>query len=66
MFAYFSEAKKPFIGLMTIIVRILLAIHEESLVMICNIEQGWRRFDLNSPSKKDSNVEMCKVVSFIT
>jgi hypothetical protein len=25
-------------------------------------EQGWRRFDLTSPSKKDANVEMCKVV----
>ena len=26
-------------------------------------DQGWRRFDLTSPSKKDSNIEMCKAVS---
>jgi SWI/SNF related-matrix-associated actin-dependent regulator of chromatin subfamily C len=26
-------------------------------------EQGWRRFDLTSPSKKESNIEMCKEVS---
>jgi hypothetical protein len=23
-------------------------------------EQGWRRFDLSSPSRKDNNVQMCQ------
>jgi SWI/SNF related-matrix-associated actin-dependent regulator of chromatin subfamily C len=27
-------------------------------------EQGWRRFDLSSPSKKDTNVDMCKMVIY--
>ena len=25
-------------------------------------EQGWRRFDLSSPSRKDANLEMCQKV----
>ena len=25
----------------------------------CKFDQGWRRFDLNSPSKKDANLDMC-------
>ena len=25
----------------------------------CKFDQGWRRFDLNSPSKKDANLSMC-------
>lgn len=30
-------------------------------------EQGWRRFDLQSPSRKDANIQMClKVEEFLT
>jgi hypothetical protein len=25
-------------------------------------EQGWRRFDLSSPSRKDTNMQMCMKV----
>merc|ERR1712045_1064637 len=25
----------------------------------CKFDQGWRRFDLNSPSKKDANLDIC-------